>query len=66
MIKSLLRVGGVLALSGVLAGSVSGRADMSPSATKEMLSDMASVAPAHCIAGHRVGQMVLAVNNNGT
>ncbi|MEA3297723.1 MAG: hypothetical protein U9R56_07660, partial [candidate division Zixibacteria bacterium] len=63
---SLITSGLVVFAIMVLPISLFGRTDISAGISKEFRSDFSSASPAHCIAGHRIGQIVLAVNNNGT
>jgi len=56
----------VLVFSVVLATSVLGRTKLDTVDIKGFGRNMATYSPAYCIAGHRVGKIVLGVNNAGT
>ncbi|MFH1687602.1 MAG: hypothetical protein ABIE70_08800 [bacterium] len=66
MRRSILRFSILIAAISFVSGSGWGRANFDGGSEKDLGQTFSQFTPAHCIAGHRVGQLVLGVNNNGT
>jgi hypothetical protein len=64
--KIVFSSGVFLALLLLVTGSVYSRAMVNLDDFKGFSNNMAAFSPAHCVAAHRVGKIVLAINNNGT
>ncbi len=67
MVRSVLvRITIALCLCMAMTAGVFGRAQLEEHRSKDLKVGFAAGPPAHCLAGHRVGKIVLGVNNNGT
>lgn len=66
MRKNIVAGGALVVFSLVLATTAFGRAKLDTDGYKGFGGGMAAFAPCHCVAAHRVGKIVLAINNNGT
>lgn len=67
MSKRITKIAGMFLMAALLCGSAFARTSPDMTKSKDLTQRFSSVdPPAYCIVDHRVGQLVLAVKNNGT